>query len=85
MVVNLVLKLSRQVQMGRDSVSAKNKVNVLVTASHMGVTLAYTIAQSITFFHKDPTQQNRMNSAFYFFGGLADIFLSVMLWFIFDS
>ena len=26
-----------------------------------------------------------MLSAFYFFGGLADIFLSVMLWFILDS
>ncbi len=26
-----------------------------------------------------------MYSAFYFFGGLADIFLSVMLWFILDT
>ena len=26
-----------------------------------------------------------MTSAFYFFGGLADIFLSLMIWFILDS
>ncbi len=26
-----------------------------------------------------------MISAFYFFGGLADIFLSIMLWFVLDS
>ena len=26
-----------------------------------------------------------MYSAFYFFGGVADVFLSVMLWFILDS
>ncbi len=26
-----------------------------------------------------------MGSSFYFFGGLADIFLSLMLWFILDS
>ena len=26
-----------------------------------------------------------MNSAFYFFGGLADVFLSLMLWFILDT
>ena len=26
-----------------------------------------------------------MESALYFFGGIADLFLSVMLWFVFDS
>jgi hypothetical protein len=28
-------------------------------------------------------QKTRIDSAFYFFGGLADMFLTVMMWFIF--
>jgi hypothetical protein len=49
------------------------------------VTLAFTITQSLTIHFKNETQDERMNAAFYFFGGLADVFLSVMLWFIFDA
>ncbi len=85
MVIWLVVKMSRQVQVGTGAVAAKNKVNTLVTASHIGVTLAYTLTQAILIFYKNATQGARMDSAFTFFGGLADIFLSVMLWFILDS
>ncbi len=67
------------------AVAAKNKVNTLVTASHIGVTLAYTLTQAILISYKSETQNLRMESAFTFFGGLADIFLSLMLWFILDS
>ena len=72
-------------QAGSDTVAAKRKVNTLVTASHIGVTLAYTVSQFIIFFYKNATQEYRMYSAFIFFGGLADLFLSLMLWFILDS
>ena len=72
-------------QAGSDSVAAKRKVNTLVTASHIGVTLAYTVSQFIIIFKKNGTQETRMFSAFLFFGGLADLFLSLMLWFILDS
>jgi hypothetical protein len=77
--------MSRQVQFGMGAVAAKNKVNTLVTASHIGVTLAYTLTQATIIFCKTDTQYYRMNSAFIFLGGLADMFLSVMLWFILDS
>ena len=43
MVIWLVVKMSRQVQAGNGAVAAKNKVNTLVTASHIVVTLAYTL------------------------------------------
>jgi hypothetical protein len=85
MVIWLVVKMSRQVQVGMGVVAAKNKVNTLVTASHIGVTLAYTLTQAILILNKNATQGARMGSAFLFFGGLSDIFLSVMLWFILDS
>ena len=60
-------------------------MNTLVTASHIGVTLAYTVSQFIIIFWKNVNQYRRMNSAFIFFAGLADLFLSLMLWFILDS
>ncbi len=85
MVIRLVVRMSRQVQAGMGVVAAKNKINTLVTASHIGVTLAFTFTQTILIFRKNVTQDYRMDSAFYFFGGLADIFLSLMLWFILDS
>jgi hypothetical protein len=77
--------MSRQVQVGMGAVAAKNKVNTLVTASHIGVTIVYTLTLIIIIFAKGATQDYRMLSALTFFGGLAEIFLSVMLWFILDS
>ena len=84
-MIRHIYRLSKQVQAGSNTVAAKRKVNTLVTASHIGVTLAYTVSQFIIIFYKNLTQDNRMISAFYFFGGLADLFLSLMLWFILDS
>ena len=86
MVIWLVFKMNRQVQVRNDTLSAKTKINTLVTVSHIGVTLVYTLLQLLTaFVTKTNTQSFRMDSAVYFFGGLADIFLSVMLWFILDG
>ncbi len=77
--------MSWQVELGMGAVAAKTKINTFVMASHIGVTLAYTFTQAILIFNKNNTQEFRMESAFIFFGGLADMFLSVMLWFILDS
>ena len=56
-----------------------------MTASHICVTLAFAISQTWTIFPNNLIQVNRISSAFYFFGGAADLFLSIMLWFIFDD
>ncbi len=52
MVIWLVVKMSRQVQAGMGGVASKNKVNTLVTASHISVTLAYTLTQAILSFNR---------------------------------
>jgi len=39
-----IYRLSKQVKVGKTAVAAKQKVNTLVTASHIGVTLAYTVS-----------------------------------------
>ena len=85
LVIRHIYQLSKQVQAGSDTVAAKRKMNALVTASHIGVTLAYTVSQFIIAFEKNLTQGARMYSAFTFFAGLADLFLSLMLWFILDT
>ncbi len=77
--------MSRQVQTEMGGVTSKSKLNAFVTVSHIGVTLAYTLSQAILVFQTNRTQNDRMVSAYIFFGGLADIFLSLMLWFILDS
>lgn len=43
MVVLMVLKMSKQVKVGGQTILARNKVSVLITMSHVGVTLTYTI------------------------------------------
>jgi hypothetical protein len=50
-VIWLVVKMSRKVQVGMGAVAAKNKINTLVTTSHIGVTLAYTLTQAIQIFY----------------------------------
>ena len=65
--------------------TARSKVNVLVTFSHIVVTLALTVSQFVLIYAKNNAQFNRMCEAFYIFGGIADVFLSVILWFILDT
>ena len=49
MVVFLVLKLSRQVRVGKNAVAAKRQINVLVTVSHIVVALTFTITEPMSF------------------------------------
>jgi hypothetical protein len=55
MVIVQVVKISRQVQTGGSIGAAKIKTDLLVTGSHIGVTLANTITQSLTIFDKSVT------------------------------
>ena len=49
LVMRHIHRLSKQVKVGSDTVAAKRKVNTLVTVSHIGVTLAFTVSQLILF------------------------------------
>jgi len=55
LVMRHVYLLSKQVQAGSDTVAAKRKVNSLVTASHIGVTIAFSVSQFILLFFKTET------------------------------
>ena len=71
--------------MGKNAVSTKRQINMKVTLGHIFITLAYGVTLIMLFYNKSYNQNYRMDSAFYFFGGLLDIFLSVVLWFILGS
>ena len=85
LVLRLLRKLTNSVVVGKDSVNEKQKINKLVTASHIIVILAFAIVQIFQIFSKNKTENYRMQTAFIFFGGLSDVFLSLMLWFILDE
>lgn len=59
-VLRLIYRMFQQPEMSRNFATAKNKLNVLVISSHIGVTLAYTISQFVSLFYKNMTQNYRM-------------------------
>ncbi len=58
----------------------------MVTGSHICVTLVLTVTQSLLITKNvvDLTRFERINTAFCFFNGVGDLFLSLILWFILD-
>ena len=85
LVVRMLSRLTLTVENKRDSFNTKRRISKLVTASHILIVTMYSAAQFTLLFAKNSTQTFRMNSALYVFGGAADLFLSVMLWFILDD
>ncbi len=71
------------VKFGIESATGKNKLNQLVTVGHIGIILAFTIAQTLSQFAiNKKVALERILDVWIIFGGTADLFLSVMLWFI---
>ena len=83
--MRLLHKRTKSVQLGKENIASKNRVNIFVTASHILVTLGLSVSQTSIIYRKNSVQGSRMYSTFAFFGGSADLFLSVMLWFILDN
>ena len=71
--------------MGKRAVAAKRQINAIVTASHIIVVSAFSVTQYFFLYNTGLIQEPRINSAYYFFAGLTDIFLALILWFILDD
>lgn len=52
LVMRLIYKLNKRAVVDREFVKAKNKINAIMTASHVGVTLDFTISQNMLLFSK---------------------------------
>ena len=85
LILRLVRKLTNRVTSGSGGATAKNKINTLITGSHIIVILICTITQTIISFTKENVKLLRMSTAFFIITGLADLFLSLMLWLILDD
>lgn len=83
--MRLLHQRTKSVKYATDQANSKNSVNKFVTSCHICVTLAFSITQTLPLFHDSATQVYRMLTAFFFFGGVSDLFLSLMLWFIIDD
>jgi hypothetical protein len=74
--------------MGQENVATNSKIDAFVSGSHIVVFLAYTTCQFFAAYVK-PTlhlkRSERASIADYCLAGVADVFLSLMLWFIIDN
>lgn len=63
------------------------KANNLVTFGHLVIVFVYTVLSILYLNVKSlsPLTQTRVLSAYYFFSGLADTFISLMLWLVLDD
>ena len=50
LVVRLLVRLTSSTEVEREVINSKNKVNKLVTASHIVLTLALSITQTLSFY-----------------------------------
>ena len=85
LVMRLLHIKTNSVQIGKETVNEKNTVNLVVTGSHIIITLAFSISQVLPIFYRAVITETRMLSSVYLFGGACELFLSVMIWFILDG
>ena len=94
LTLRLIYLITRKVVLGRRIVERKRRVNYLVTIAHILIFLSFTFMQA--YLIPQPANKNknspnydhavakevRKNTAFVFFAGISDLFLSLMLWLI---
>ncbi len=90
-IMGLVLRhlknMVKSVSYGREVVKSKLLISKTVTTSHICLILGFTIT-SILCFNVSPNSSSeiyRNLTAWNFFGGVSDLFLTCMLWFILDN
>ena len=79
--------MSNQVSQGTSAVQEQAKTNQFVTISHILLIAIYSIL-SILFFNVDSISslpKNMIITAWTFFGGLSDLFIMSMIWYVFDD
>ena len=85
-ILVLVMRFVRQkTSLFGEVAEQRYKVNRFVTGSHICVTLAFATSQIMFIFAKKYVTIFRMASAFIVLAGASDLFLSLILWFIFND
>ena len=80
--------MTKPVSIGKELMNGEKRLNKLVTISHICIILGYTVL-SILILNCETILSTlsyyRLKTTFVIFGGTADVFLSVMLWFILND
>ena len=90
LVLRLVKNVSSKVTHRASGMQTQLKTNHFVTISHILLIVIYSIL-SIFFFnfnfnsYHSSVPLSRICTAWTFFGGLADLFITCMIWFVFDD
>lgn len=92
LVLRIVLKVSKPSIFGANKIKSQVETNRFVTSVHLVLVLLYTIL-SILYFNVAATDGTnvsnfvdyRVSSVWTFVGGILDMFISCMLWFVLDD
>ena len=87
LVLRLLHKISQKVVLKTQNVDNQISLNKLVTISHITLIFGYSIVSTLCLNGKFLSAEARLRTATAFgvFGGVANVFLAVMLWFIIDD
>ena len=88
LVLMLFRKITKSVQYGRDQISQKLKFNKSVTIGHISLILALTISSLLIYNFNNYLLSKtylRIRTSWTLIGGLCDLCLTCMTWFIFDK
>ena len=97
LVIRLVKKIAERVNYGQQLVEKERKFSQTMTMAHIGLVLGYTVvsimafniratgAAQSSFLHEPTARVYRVQTCWTVFGGVSDIFLSCMIWFIHDE
>ena len=92
MILILVLRVFRKmlfsIEFGRETVTSKQNLNKMVTISHIILILGYTVITSLVLNAQGNTSiltSESMIMPWTIIGGVSDLYLTCMVWFIFDK
>lgn len=86
LLMRLLHKITQKVKIGTEEVENKQRLSFGVTGGHILLTICYTITSILAFNVKlTPVHFEKALTAWTCIGAFCDIFLTCMMWFIFDT
>ena len=90
-ILRLFHKITRQVSFGQTEANKKHKLNQSLTIAHIGLILGYSVICLFIFNIPPPAGQQgvistlNFTAAWFFVGGVCDLLLTCLIWFILDD
>ena len=89
LVIRMLYKMTTKVGFGQPAVNQQRQLSFSVTLIHIALIFGFTVVSILQFIvpseEKRKVEDERIYSFLTLFGGLSDIFISLMLWFATDE